>query len=75
MRLPNATRRQLRARLTRTENCLRDVLRWISDREIHFNSHGADTPENDDYRRLRQLRARVHRTLPPNLPFGLNKKS
>jgi len=59
-------------RIKRLENCLRDVLRWCSNREIELNAQGADRPDCEEYCELMRLRRRVWRTLPPNRPFGLN---
>jgi hypothetical protein len=36
-------------RVKRLENCLRDVLRWISDEEIELNGRAADNDDNAQY--------------------------
>lgn len=58
-------RAKLKRRVAQLEDCLRDVQRWISDRDIEFNSHGADNDDNEDYKELMRLSNRIARTLKP----------
>lgn len=39
---------------------------------IDLNAHGADTDDCEEYRRVRKIQERIWRTLPPNVPYGLN---
>jgi hypothetical protein len=64
-----------RHRIAQLEKCLRDVLRWCSNREIELKARGRDNCDNEEYCELARLIRRVHRTLPPNAPFGLTTKS
>ena len=61
----------LRRENKRLRKCLSDVLFLCSDRAGELRSHGADGDDSPDHVFVQRLTRRVHRTVPPNRPFGL----